>query len=107
MKKIISLLIMCLLFGTTIFAYAQTGGFEDERVNYIYWDQNEIQTYWTGVTNKVNYDWYAPCVGAKNAGVECGEAAQQGRYKEFGLAVYVSHVHGLLTSYGQLEYIIE
>lgn len=107
MKKIISLLIMCLLFGTTIFAYAQTGGFEDERVNYIYWDQNEKQTYWTGVTNKVNYDWYAPCVGAYQAGAECGEAAYQSQYKEYGLSVYVRHVHALLTSYGQLEYIVE
>lgn len=106
MKKIISVLILTIAFIGVLGVSAQNGGFEDTRVNYIYWDQDEIQTYWTGVTNKVNYDNYAPCVGVNDAGYECGERAYQSQYKEFPLTVYVSHLHGLQRSTGSLEYIV-
>ena len=52
MKKILSLFVIPLIFLGAIAVCAQTGGFEDSRVNYIYWDQDEIQTYWTGVTKQ-------------------------------------------------------
>ena len=107
MKKILSLFIIPLIFMGTIAISAQTGGFEDSRVNYIYWDQDEIQTYWTGVTNKISYDSYAPCVGV-NADSEynCGARAYQSQYREYGLAVYQSHIHGLEREGGHLEYVI-
>lgn len=107
MKKRLLAAIIAISIFSIIGISAKSGGFEDQRVNYIYWDQEEINTYWTGVSNKVNYDNYAPCVGVINAGYECGAIAYQNQYKEFSLPVYVNHLHGLQRSTGSLEYIIK
>ncbi|MEG0240706.1 hypothetical protein [Anaerorhabdus sp.] len=108
MKKILSLLVITLTFVGAISAVsAQEGYIEDDIVAYNYWDQNNIGTYWTGVVNKVDYDQFAPCVGAKNAGYTCGAKAYQSQYKEFGLGVNAPHVHCLHSSEWGMQYLID
>ena len=107
MKKILTFLAVLMLFCGTVAVFAKEGTIDDERVKMIYWDQPEVQTYWTGVTNKISYDYYAPCVGVPNGGYTCGQRAYQSQYKEHGLAVYVRHGHALYNSWDSMEYIVE
>lgn len=107
MKRFLTLFATALLFCGTIVVFAQEGRIDDERVTMIYWDQTDIQTYWTGVTNKISYDYYAPCVGVADGEYQCGQQAKQSQYKEFGLGVYVPHGHALYNSWHSMEYIVE
>ena len=45
------LLAIFMTFGFS-FVGASTGEIDDSRVHMIYWDQNDIHTYWTGVLIK-------------------------------------------------------
>ena len=51
----------------------------------IWWSQGGgSNMYWTGVTNKLSYDKFAPCVGANNSEYACGTAVGQSSYGEYG-----------------------
>lgn len=108
MKKVLSLLLITFVFvGAVSAVSAQEGYIEDDLVAYNYWDQKDISTYWTGVVNKVSYDQFAPCVGAKGGGYECGARAYQSQYREYGLGIDATHIHCLhSTSYG-MQYLVE
>ena len=69
--------------------------------------------YWTGVTNKLSYDKFAPCVVAGNSEYACGIAVGQSSYGEHGRWLNNSVnvvVHGLTTESGgytgPLQYLI-
>ncbi len=111
MKKIIKFLFvvscafMCLV---SIPVKAATASAEDDNVQYTYWDQSEIQTYWSGVYNKISYNTYRPCVGGKIIGEGCGIIANQSQYREYckGTSVF-AHYHYLLSKYGTKDYFVE
>ena len=59
--------------------------------------------YWTGVTNKLSYDKFAPCVVAGNSEYACGIAVGQSSYGEHGRWLDNSAkvvVHGLAAESG-------
>ena len=85
---------------------AKEGQINDERVNFIYWDQNEISTYWSGVTNKISYNNYRPCVGPAYSEWSCGAFAHKDEYKEFCLGGASHHMHSLGNKDGGFDYII-
>ena len=74
---------------------AYSGSQSDSRVDMIWWSQGGgSNMYWTGVTNKLSYDKFAPCVGANNSEYACGE---YGRWLNNLVDVVV---HGLTTESG-------
>ncbi|MCI6272555.1 MAG: hypothetical protein MR601_06360 [Erysipelotrichaceae bacterium] len=114
MKKLKIFVVLGVLVASLQFlnVFAYSGGWEDERVNYIYWSQGGgSNMYWTGVTNKISYDQYKPCVGPAGSEYSCGKAARKSQYKEYGFWVNNDNnkiVHGLETqSGGPLQYIVE
>lgn len=105
-----TLSIMTLIITIAIPVFAQQGSLNDERVDYNYWDQPEIQTYWTGVYNKIDYNYYSPCVGHKKyqeGEIYCGPQALQGMYEEKSGTLYNGHSHSLLSEYGTFDYWVE
>lgn len=70
----------------------------------IWWSQGGgSNMYWTGVTNKLSYDKYEPCVGAGASEYGCGAALGQSSYGEYGrwLDTKTTIVaHGLVTESG-------
>lgn len=106
--KIILLVgVMLIVISTPIFA--KQGSFEDKNVNYIYWDENST-TFWTGVTNKIDYNYYAPCVGHKKydtGEIYCGGYADKNVYREKSGQLYNGHSHSLLSSYDTYDYWVE
>ena len=87
---------------------ASQGSHEDDNVAMIFWDQNEISTYWTGVTNKLDssINYYAPCVGVYGTSdYGCGANAYKNQYKEYGYGTGSSHSHWLKSKYGTFDYI--
>lgn len=107
MKKTVLILLAIVTFVMIVPTAAKEGSVSDANVDYIYWDQNEITTYWTGVTNKTNANDYQPCVGAVGGGAECGKIAYQYEYKEFGLKINVPHAHFLRSKYNTNDYQVE
>lgn len=97
--------IMCLTFTPTSAATAEGS---DERVDYIYWDQGEINTYWSGVYNKINYNMYRPCVNISVLGEGCGDFVPQYTYGEHckGGSVF-SHEHYLKSVYDTKDYLVK
>lgn len=99
----------CTLFLLTgsVVVKAYSGSLSDSRVDMIWWSQGGgSNTYWTGVTNKLNYDAYKPCVGPTGSEYACGVAAGQSEYKEYGrwLSSTVTSVcHGLTSKTGNYE----
>lgn len=94
----------------TIPTFAKQGSISDKNVDYIYWDQPEIQTYWTGVTNKIDYNYYGPCVGPTkyiSGEIYCGPLAPKGAYYEKSGRLYNGHSHSLLSDYGTYDYWVE
>lgn len=87
---------------------AATAQGEDDNVQYVYWDQPEVKTYWSGVYNKINYNSYQPCIGSYLGKGGCGETAWQSQYKEHceGTSI-LSHYHYLLSGYGTKDYKVE
>ena len=108
MKKKYLICVCIMLVLSFLAVAAKEGSLSDSRVDYIYWDQPSYNMYWTGVTNKISYDYYAPCVGPSNSEYGCGERAYQSQYREYGFWTSASrHMHGLLNSWNSLEYRIE
>ncbi len=112
MKKIIKCLFvvscafMCMI---VIPVHAATATGEDDNVQYTYWDQGNIHTYWSGVYNKINYNSYKPCIGSALPGYGgCGDTAWQSQYVEHceGIRVF-NHYHYLLSGYGTEDYKVE
>ncbi len=112
MKKIIKYLFvvscafMCMI---VIPVHAATATGEDDNVQYTYWDQGNIHTYWSGVYNKINYNSYKPCIGSALPGYGgCGDTAWQSQYVEHceGIRVF-NHYHYLLSGYETEDYKVE
>lgn len=112
MKKIIKCLFvvscafMCMI---VIPVHAATASGEDDNVQYTYWDQSSIHTYWSGVYNKINYNNYKPCIASTGiGGGGCGDTAWQSQYVEHSEKIYVwGHYHYLLSYYGTEDYKVE
>lgn len=105
-KTKIIILVGVMLAVITTPVFAKQGSFEDANVKYIYWDESST-TFWTGVTNKINYNRYAPCVGPKKYSqdeIYCGFFANQNVYKEKSGQLYNGHSHSLLSDYGTYDY---
>lgn len=103
---VVSCAFMCMVF---LPVKAATASGEDANVQYTYWDQGEINTYWSGVYNKINYNSYKPCIGSSISLIGgCGETAWQSQYVEYckGISV-LSHYHYLLSGYGTEDYKVE
>ncbi len=106
LKKIFCfVLLLCgLSVGALISINAYSGSQSDSRVDMIWWSQGGgSNMYWTGVTNKISYDKYEPCVGAGASEYACGAALGQSSYGEYGrwLDTKTTIVaHGLVTESG-------
>lgn len=101
------LLAIFMTFGFS-FVGASTGEIDDSRVHMIYWDQNDIHTYWTGVTNKTGANVYKPCVGIANSdSFTCGADTYVGQYNEKS-GTHSNHVHFLWSStYSTIDYLVQ
>ena len=104
-KKVLWLCLMVLgIFGSVQTVNAYASGLSDSRVDLIWWSQGGgSNTYWTGVTNKISYDVYRPCVGPNYSEFGCGVSATQSQYSEYGLWISSTineNVHGLITQSG-------
>lgn len=106
LKKIFCfVLLLCgLSVGALVSINAYSGSQSDSRVDMIWWSQGGgSNMYWTGVTNKISYDKYEPCVGAGASEYACGAALGQSSYGEYGrwLDTKTTIVaHGLVTESG-------
>ncbi len=107
-KFFISVSTIIALFSP-VCVYAYSGSYSDSRLDLIWWSQGGgSNMYWTGVTNKLTYDYYRPCVGAANSEFACGVAASYSTYKEYGRWLYsgVSQVvHGVSAASGNYNYL--
>ncbi|MEG0409019.1 MAG: hypothetical protein RR623_09110 [Bacilli bacterium] len=109
MKKILIIFTIILVSASSIPVFAKEGFISDERVDYNYWDQEHINTYWTGVYNKIDYNYYAPCVAIQNSDVYgCGPYAYKSQYQEgFMSNITTPHMHFLMSKTGSNDYIIK
>ena len=104
-KLILCITLLCTVMVTGIVTVnAYSGSQSDSRVDMIWWSQGGgSNMYWTGVTNKLSYDKFAPCVGANNSEYACGAAVGQSSYGEHGRWLDNSAkvvVHGLAAESG-------
>ena len=109
-KKFLVLSLLVAMITTPMLnIFAVTGSIDDHRVRMIYWDRYDWNVFYTGVTNKLNYNQFRPCVGVKNAGFECGDLASQSQYQEFGLSIRQGnhHVHLLVDKDWYKGYYVE
>ena len=109
-KKVISILSISAIFLSIISGYnvaAKEGEINDERVHMIYWDQNDILMYWTGVTNKTSANEYSPCVGIQNSdSSNCGKNTKKGEYNEIN-GWHTRHCHFLFSNiYQSIDYLV-
>ena len=109
-KKILAEFLSLIVVGMFVPVSASEGQIVDNIVNMIYWDQNEISTYWTGVTNLVpsSVNWFKPCVGVASSDVfTCGQIAYQSQYREHCFKTEYRHTHFLESKYGTSDYITD
>ena len=86
---------------------AATAEGSDQNVDYTYWDQGNIYTYWSGVYNKINYNMYSPCIGTSLGGKSCGSPVPQSTYGEHNYGVrFLGHYHYLKSAYDTEDYVV-
>ncbi len=105
--KFVVLIAAVLCFGMVI-VKSKEGEINDNYVHYIYWDRYDWNVFYTGVTNKLHYQTYRPCVGIPNSEYRCGERAAFSEYREYGLSVAegYSHIHALENGDYYFDYIV-
>ncbi len=93
----------------SVMPFASDGRIDDERVTMIYWDNYDWGVIYTGVTNKIGYNAYAPCFGKEFSGYSCGAFALKGEYKEYGLSLtgLPAHKHALQNRDLGMDYIVD
>lgn len=109
-KKILMAIISFMIVGMFVPISASEGQIKDNIVDMIYWDQNDKNTYWTGVTNLVpsSVNWFKPCVGIASAGdYGCGTISYQGQYREKSYSTTLPHTHFLENKWGTKDYITD
>lgn len=111
MKKILCRLalsfgMVAMIAGATVSASASNWDFWDNNVEVHYWDVWDWNVAYSGVTNQISYNSYAPCVARSGEGYNCGAFAHQSEYREFALNnVTSSHTHALQSSYNTFDYV--
>lgn len=96
------------IYSNTV-TFASEGQIDDERVTMIYWDNFNTDVMYTGVTNKISYNAYAPCVAKYGSEYACGGFALKGEYREYGLSLPegTNHAHALQNRDLGMDYIVK